>query len=352
MIALVVLYIGGVLLFGTVTDFTPEAEIGLEPTQGATIDVVNDSVLSFQIWNLGYAGLGAESDFFFDNGKLFVSGNHMVYAPKTLTEKNEAGIESWLQNTQADFFLFQEVDRHSKRSHFIDQYAQLSALKADYAATFAVNYKSPWIPIPILQPWKTYGRALSGLGTLSRFQPTKVTRFQLPGAFSWPSRNFQLDRCVAEHRFKVSNGKELIVYNVHNSAHDRDGSMKRQEMAFLHDLLVKEYEKGNYVIAGGDWNQCPPYFRFDGFQPGKTQGFTQLNVDAGFLPEDWHWTYDPTIPSNRKCKFPYKPGETFITLIDFYLTSPNVQVLKAKTDDLRFQFSDHQPVRLEVRLVE
>src|SRR5690606_33678797 len=128
-------------------------------------------------------------------------------------------------------------------------------------AFFAPNYKVSRVPIPILEPWNAYGKVLSGLATYSRFQPYQSTRLQLPGSFAWPTRIFQLDRCVAVHRYRLSNGKELVVMNVHNSAYDADGALKRQEMAFLRELFLEEYGKGNYVLAGGDWNQCPPYFR-------------------------------------------------------------------------------------------
>jgi len=37
-------------------------------------------------------------------------------------------------------------------------------------------------------------------------------------------------------------------------------------------------------------------------------------------------------------------------LIDFYLVSPNVSIEKVEGVDMDFEFSDHQPVRLEIRL--
>jgi endonuclease/exonuclease/phosphatase family metal-dependent hydrolase len=140
------------------------------------------------------------------------------------------------------------------------------------------------------------------------------------------------------------------VINIHNSAYD-DGSLKAQQMVFLQELFLREYAKGNYVIAGGDWNQCPPFFAYDRFMPGQGQGYEQQNVNPDLLPADWQWVYDPTVPTNRKVSDPFVKGQTFVTLIDFFLVSPNIRVTKARGIDLGFQFSDHQPVWMEVELL-
>jgi len=351
LLLLVLLYVAVVIIHGTATDYQPELVIPLESTKPAVVpQMVEDSILSFITWNIGYGGLGAESNFSFDQGRMLFSGGAMVRPSKALSDKNHEGIFNFMKTTAADFFLFQEVDLDAKRSYGVNQFQQISELLPKYAATFSTNFQVTRVPLPILEPWNAYGRVQSGLGSWSRFQPVEATRYQLPGEFAWPTRIFQLDRCAAVFRYKVKNGKELVVFNIHNSAHDREGELKRQEMAFLRELFLKEYEKGNYVIAAGDWNQCPPFFKFDTFMPGKTQGYSQLNIEDGFLPGDWRWVYDPLTPSNRKTKYTYQPGETFVTIIDFFLISPNIQALGIKTLKQDFKYSDHQPVWMEVRL--
>jgi endonuclease/exonuclease/phosphatase family metal-dependent hydrolase len=351
LLLLVLLYLVVVLTHGTLTDYQPEQRIPLASSNPADApQVVEDSILSFLIWNIGYGGLGAESNFSFDQGRMLFSGGAMVRPTKALSDKNHEGIFHFAKSTAADFFLFQEVDMDAKRSYGVNQFQRISEILSQFAATFSTNYQVTRVPLPILEPWNAYGRVHSGLGSWSRFQPSEATRYQLPGEFAWPTRIFQLDRCAAMFRYKMKNGKELVVFNIHNSAHDRDGELKRQEMAFLRKLFLEEYEKGNYVVAGGDWNQCPPFFQFDTFMPGKTQGYHQLNIEDGFLPDDWRWVYDPVTPSNRKAKFTYQPGETFVTIIDFFLISPNLKALSIKTLNQDFKFSDHQPVWIEVGL--
>lgn len=161
----------------------------------------------------------------------------------------------------------------------------------------------------------------------------------------------QLDRCILLQKYNVQNGKQLILLNVHNSAHDKDGSLKAQERTFIKDLIIKEYEKGNYIIAGGDWNECPPNFPFNTFKSsGDTEGYESRNVPLDFMPEDWLWVYDPTMPTNRSVRDPYQPSKTFTTLIDYFLVSPNVQVRNVKGINQAFQSSDHQSVWMEVQL--
>jgi len=143
--------------------------------------------------------------------------------------------------------------------------------------------------------------------------------------------------------------KELVVINTHNSAYD-DGDLKKQQMTFLKNVLLEEFGKGNYVVVGGDWNQCPPDFDNMTFAPENGDTYDQVNIDENYLPHGWQWVYDAKVPTNRKLATPYKNGETFTTIIDFFLVSPNIEVEEIKAVDLDFAFSDHQPILMRVRL--
>lgn len=347
---IIVLYIALVLIHGSYSDYQPVEVTPLEGTQEAKEKVIQDSVISLVTWNIGFGGLGAESNFFYDNGDQLFSNGKMIRSPKELVDKNVNGVKQFVEQTKADFFLFQEVDNNSCRSYHTQEFTEVGEKIKDYSAHFAVNYNVPRVPLPILEPWRVYGETYSGLATYARYQPTESTRFQLPGDHPWPLRVFQLDRCLLLQRFPLANGKELVIGNVHNSAYDKGGLLKKQQMDYLKEKVLTEYEKGNYVILGGDWNQCPPNFRFDAFMPGDASGYSQINIANDFLPEDWQWVYDPTMPTNRKAADIYKPGETFITLIDFFAISPNLKALKVKGLNQNFAFSDHQPVYMEVEM--
>ena len=48
----------------------------------------------------------------------------------------------------------------------------------------------------------------------------------------------------------------------------------------------------------------------------------------------------------------YNPKETFITLIDYFLLSPNVKLKEVRGINQEFEFSDHQPVAMKVELIK
>lgn len=344
------LYLVLVIIHGSATDYQPKEEVALDPVRKSPLTLLEDSLFSITIWNIGYGGLGEESEMFYDSRGSLFAGGKMIRAPKKVVEKNVEAVGKFVTSIKSDFFLLQEIDLNSKRSYYANQVEMVSQHLPGFAAFFAPNYKVQRVPIPVFEPWHVYGKTHSGLGTFSRFQPKESKRISLPGVFSWPTRIFQLDRCASIHRFPHLHGRELVVINVHLSAYDKDGALKQTQMNFLRKLALKEYEKGNYVIVGGDWNLCPPFFRFDSFMPGQANGYSQQNIEPDFFPADWQWVYDPTIPTNRKTKAPYQAGKTFVTLIDFFLISPNIKALTVKGLDQKFQFSDHQPVWMEIKL--
>ena len=102
--AIFVLYFVVVLTHGTVTDFQPKATIPLE-VMGTSTEKITDSTLSFLNWNVGFCGLGEESNFFYDNGGFLFSNGKMVRSPQEAVQKNLQGLKSLVQSMKADFFL-------------------------------------------------------------------------------------------------------------------------------------------------------------------------------------------------------------------------------------------------------
>ncbi len=299
-----------------------------------------DSSLSLVIWNIGYAGLGEESDFFYDGGNA-------VRMEKETVRKNIQGIYEFVtSNDSIDIFMLQEVDYNSKRSYGINEYDHLSKSMGDYSYSSCLNYNVGFVPVPYLNPM---GGVEAGLVNFSKFAPSESVRYQYPSSYSWPNRIYFLDRCCLLNRYSLENGKALVVINTHNSAYD-DGGMKKVEMDYLKDLVTKEYEAGNYVIVGGDWNQCPPGFKVDKFIPENTNvNELPSRVSDNFLA-NWGWAYDPAFPTNRSLKAPLDHAKTPKQLIDYYLVSPNLDVRDCRTMALQFKYSDHEPVYLKVAL--
>jgi endonuclease/exonuclease/phosphatase family metal-dependent hydrolase len=340
-----------VLIHGTATDYQPEEVITLS-VDGKGKEAPVDSAFTLMSWNIGYSGDGAKSNFFYDADGFLTDKGRMVRPPKEYSLEYLDGITRTVKDSFADFYCIQEVDMDSKRSYHINQYDKIGQQHSDFASVFAVNFNSPRVPLPLLQPWECIGKVYGGLGTYCRWKPFEAIRYQYPGQFPWPTRIFNLDRCMSVERFHTVNGHDLVLINSHNSAYDSDGSLKKQEMDYLKKFLLGEYAKGNYVIVAADWNQCPPGFIYDSFMPGKGADYVQLNIPNDYMPQDWHWSFDNQTPSNRKLKDTYEKGKTFVTLIDFFLSSPNIKVEWVKGIQNDFAWSDHQPVRMRVKLLK
>lgn len=343
LIAIIVLYLAGVIIYGTITDYKPEpgSTENLQIKGKATPASEIDSVITLMTWNLGYGGLGKEMDFFYDGGKT-------VRAPKNLWDKDFKGIRETIRaNDSIDFILIQEIDRNSKRSYEVDQFREVNHDLQGFSSAFALNYNVKYVPVPYTNPM---GKVYGGVATFSKYAPAEAIRYQYPGKFPWPTRIFFLDRCFIAERYPLKSGKELIIINTHNSAYDETGEVKDAEMNFLKEFAMAEFKKGNYVIAGGDWNQCPPGFDIHTFQKGEYNEFIPPAMSFDYFPEDWLWAYDPYTPTNRHVEKPLDEN-TFKTLIDFYLLSPNIQLIKIKTQNLNFENSDHQPVLMSVKMM-
>ena len=321
----------------TVTDYNPDAIIDIQNT-GHPDTLKRGDTLTIISWNIGYAGLGDEMDFFYDGGE-------QVRATNENTQKNLSEISNFLCNTgKPDFMLLQEVDKKAKRTYFIDETKHLAGSFKEFFMFFAPNYKVRFVPLPVTSPM---GFVHSGLLSLSRPNPSKSVRLDLPGEYSWPMKVFMLDRCILLNRYPLNNGKEFVLLNIHNSAFD-DGSLKKQEMDFIRNLIIGEYEKGNYIVAGGDWNQNPPGLPDDKFnKPNGYENFLLTGIDVNFLPEQWQWCFGNKVPTNRSLRTAFNKETSGTTILDFFLLSPNIEIVSVKTYDLEFQNSDHNPIKMK-----
>ena len=119
---IVVLIFAGFLLFITIVDYSPNKIESLSKTE-KTVSPLKLDTLSLISWNIGYAGLGAEMDFFYDEGKK-------VRPTKEMGRKYLNGIKQFINQTDSiDFWLFQEVDFKSRRSHYFDEVDEIVEIK-------------------------------------------------------------------------------------------------------------------------------------------------------------------------------------------------------------------------------
>ena len=118
----------------------------------------------------------------------------------------------------------------------------------------------------------------------------------------------------------------------------------------LVELMKAEYRKGNYVIAGGDFNQT---FAEAAHIGGSWEGKWTPGVFAeDELPHYIDLVYDGTRPSCRSLDQPYtgdRENHAFY-LIDGFLMTDNLKLNHVETVDLNFEYSDHNPVMVQVTL--
>jgi len=327
----------GLIVYALVSDYKPdEREIIAQPDKPS---ILKESLsISFLTWNIGYAGLDKDMDFFYDGGTK-------VRTQENNCRKNLAEIENFLKkNDSVDFIILQEVDIKSKRSYKIDEYKSISEKLTGYNSFFAKNYDVFFVPSPLSNPM---GKVISGIATYSKYTPESSTRYSLPGDFGFPTQLFYLDRCFMVSRYKLMNGKELVLINTHNEAFD-EGDIRKAQMEVLKGFIIKEYKSGNYIIAGGDWNQCPPDFK-PSFR-GNQVNTSQMVMESDYLPTDWKSVFDPATPSNRSVVAAYDPTTTTTTVIDFFVLSPNIEAVSVKCHNLDFANSDHNPVIMQAKL--
>lgn len=290
-------------------------------------------------YNIGFGAYTPEFTFFMDGGT-----QSWAESPESVMDCIE-GAAQVAAGQDADILLFQEVDFDSTRSYHIDQRKMLLEKFADYSSAFAVNYQSAFLMYPFHQP---HGASNSGILTLSRYNMTQSERRSLPISES-VTKILDLDRCYSVSRIPVENGKELVVYNVHMSAYGGSDEIRAAQMGMLFEDMRQEYGKGNYCICGGDYNHD--------FTGDSTQ---QLNggqtADFGWakpFPEDMLpdcivrcTEYDSLIPTCRNCDIPYREGN-FTLIVDGFLVTKNVTVLKVSNISTGFAYADHNPVALE-----
>jgi endonuclease/exonuclease/phosphatase family metal-dependent hydrolase len=200
--------------------------------------------------------------------------------------------------------------------------------------------------MPIREPM---GRVVSGIACFTKFNPTSGESVYFDITFPWPKRLFFLKRCFIALRYELGLGRDLVMINTHNSAFDSTGALRQRELEILADYMRTEYQRGNYVIAGGDWNSNPRGFNPGAVSSGDSAVAVEPPMPSSFLP-GWQFAFDSAVPSNRFLDEAYQRGRTRTTIIDFFVVSPNVEVEHVRTISDGFRYSDHHPVIMKFKL--
>jgi endonuclease/exonuclease/phosphatase family metal-dependent hydrolase len=341
-IAALVVFAAGFIGFLTIAEYRPAPVLALEINNPVSRRPCAGDSISILSWNAGYASLDSSQDFFMDGGK------NVRPATSENVMRNTSAIRDFINSSECGIVLVQEVDSSSKRSYWVDQRAAFGD-SFQGSSAFALNFRCAFVPFPFPE---FIGKVSSGLLTLNTFETSAAQRVSLPNPFKWPVRAANLKRCLLVSRIPLENSTaELVVVNLHLEAYDSSGGREAQTAALM-ELLYAEYAKGNYCIAGGDFNQNFPGIDSSRFALKNSDYFVPGTLSPELLAEGWSFAADTQTPSCRLLNEPWSGNDetTQYYVIDGFIISPNIELVSVQTFDLQHRNSDHNPVKLEVRL--
>lgn len=291
-------------------------------------------------WNIGFGAYESDYGFFMDGGTESRAWS------KDRLDQNLKTIGKTLSEQKADFYFLQEVDRDSTRSYHVDEAVYMQDSLAEMSNVWALNYDSPYLMYPLTKP---HGKSVAGLMTFAGYEITSAIRRELP-IESGLTKFLDLDRCYSVCRINVSNGRELVLYNMHLSAYTSDGTIANEQLRMLVTDMNNEYEKGNYVVCGGDFNKdilgnSSEYFGKSDKEYTWAQPLPEGIFDGTGLTLVAPLDKDNPVPSCRNADGPYHQGQYVLT-IDGFIVSDNVEVVSSNVIDLQFACSDHNPVEM------
>jgi len=311
---------------------------------------------SISTFNIGFGAYSQSFSFFMDEGEMINGTKTKGKSAKALSEEdvnnNIAGAINLIKNqSQSDFYFFQEVDTDSTRSYYVNQVDLINQAFENYASVFAENAHSKYLFYPLSDP---IGKINSGILTLSRYNVDYSVRRSLVIETGMVNKLFDLDRCFSVTKLPIyGTSKYLVLINVHLSAYD-DGDIRNQQIAALYKLMDYEYNtNGNYVVVGGDFNLCLAgedgifnnQMKTPSWCKPLPEGYTADNF--AFIGYSINYDLSTTIGTCRDASMKYSEGVNLEVIIDGFITSGNITVSSTSIIDGKFKNSDHNPVRME-----
>jgi endonuclease/exonuclease/phosphatase family metal-dependent hydrolase len=319
--------------------FTLNGDAVASPGDGVTRQVeapAAPDALNLTVWNLGYGGLGRESDFVADGG------THMFPPSRAAVRANVDAIDALVGEDEADVFIFQEIAYGGPVNYWVNLKGALDRTLADRSSVFFADFRTRLMPWPL--------RMEHGQAIYSRFGVESADVVPLPAE---DTAIFGVKRRYASvvARMPIEGSEHgWTIASVHLAAFDPDAAVRTRQLRELLAWAQREYESGQHVVLAGDWNFQIAETNF----PNTTEErflFWLFPFPQDALPEGWRIGADASVPSVRTNYQPYVAGENYVTTIDGLIVSPNVEIESVAGVDLGFEHTDHQPVRARVRAI-
>ena len=321
-----------------------QVETSDEGGQQETKKLTTGEQYSALTYNIGFGAYTPDFSFFMDGGKSSWAKS------KDCVLDTVQGAGDLAASLNPDFAMIEEIDLDSTRSYHVNEYDMLRNCFPNDYYVFAQNYDSAFLFYPFTQP---HGSSKSGIGLFSKYPVTSALRRSLPISTSF-SKFLDLDRCYSISRVPVDNGKELVIFALHMSAYGNSDAIREGQIAMLSADMQKEYEVGNYVLCGGDFNH--DLKASDGDEEEHESWAYPFPREA--LPEHFSFCIDALSEeernamwnSARNADMAYVPDVTYTVTLDGFIVSDNIECLTYENVDTGYSYSDHDPVYMEFKL--
>ena len=357
-----ILLVAGYVIYVAAQYYRIEDNISLSPSGTAQKDCVSkDTEYSVTTYNLGFGAYSPEYSFFMDTGVMKdgekVAGKYAKGLSHADVKKNVDGQVEFAKSADSDFYFFQEVDEKADRSYKINMKEQLESALPDYSSTYAKNFHTAKLLYPFSDP---IGKSESGILTMSRYKIEASCRRSFPVTSSFPDKFFDLDRCFSLNYLPVEGSEsKLVLLNLHMSAYDEGGKIRAKQLEMLNGVLSQERAKGNYIVAGGDFNHCLiadsfasddealNYFESEQLVPDWVKNSV---LHSSELAEGFSIAAPLNASTCRGADIPYRAGVNYSTVIDGFIVSDNIEIIGVSTVDIQYAYSDHNPVYFQFKL--
>jgi hypothetical protein len=281
-------------------------------------------------WNIGYGALGKNAEFFMDGGRSMRPSSQGV-----ITHAAHQ-IGTTLTQSQAHIACIQELAEAGFLTRGVNVRGIVDKALVHTQRFFWVDLKS------VLFPRKF--RFRHGMGNYASKRVEKQSILSLPDADTLFLGFIRKSYAGLMNTLPIKGSdKSWVVINIHLPVYGATAEARLVQLCHLFEVAQHEYERGNFVVIGGDWNMrlCDTDF----LHATDLKNLSWVaDVPHGGIPDGWQIAIDPTVPTVRSLLSAFKKGTTYTTIFDGFVVSPNVTVENVTTRDMDFAFADHQPV--------
>ena len=356
-------YILFIILFSCeplVTTFEDVEDAVLYEAKTFTTIPAPDNALTILSWNIRF-GIG-RLPFFGDS-----CGDRTVMTEKEVMDALEI-VAAKIDTIDPDIILFQEVDRESKRTQYIDQVQWLlDHTDMNYAA-YASMWKAQTIPSDGI------GRIDAGNVVMTRHEIESAERIELPLRTDQDAltQMFYLRRNILKAKIAIPDMDKFYAVSVHATAFATDDTKQKHIDAFVAELAELNNENSIFV-AGGDLNSIPPGAPvYDYCETDHCPDEEELHTDENGEPhregsyfnnfdnertllEPLYDTYDSAIPLHLALTENHMTHSTDSSFpwdrkLDYIFTNLSVMENTGRTHQNTLMLSDHAPVSCKIIL--